>query len=427
MKLNKILCAGTAVILAGALGGCSMKFGTKSEPKPDAVVAEPTNGGDDSMKITYADFKKEYVYALNGAGIEDDTDESIAERCKTERNTIITYLINERIIMQKAGEMGLSSLTDEEMNAVEEEYNSRVEEQIEAFAEKAVSDAAGTESLVPADSETTSELTDEKKRELGIKGFDEFLASCDMTRDDLLTWQVSSAITQKLREEIGKSVDYSKAEEAFLGYEEKIRQLYNDDISQYEQGGFTAVWVPEGARMIKHILLGFDEDTQDEITANRQKGENAAADKLRGEKAEVLQNKVDEVQKKLDDGEDFQAIMLEYSSDSAGSSMYPDGYVVLPNGTSYMKEFQEAAFVPEKIGDRTVCVTDYGVHIMIYADDAKVGDEQKKSFTDYLYEQLKKTEFDKKMKEWNDEYAYKIDYKALRLDDPSDNSDGAGN
>lgn len=404
-----------------------MKFGTKSEPKPDAVVAEPTNG-DDSMKITYADFKKEYIYALNGAGIMDDTEESIAERCKTERNTIITYLINERIIMKKAGEMGLSSLTGEEMNAVEEEYNSRVEEQIEAFAEKAVSDAAGTESAaVSEDSGTTSELTDEKKRELGIKGFDEFLASCDMTRDDLLTWEVSSAITQKLREEIGKSVDYSKAEETFLGYEEKIKQLYNDDISQYEQGGFTAVWVPEGARMIKHILLGFDEDTQDEITANRQKGDDDAADKLRKEKAEELQNEVDEVQKKLDDGGDFQTIMLEYSSDSASSSMYPDGYVVIPNGTSYMKEFQEAAFVPEKIGDRTVCVTDYGVHIMIYADDAEVSDEQKKSFTDYLYEQLKSTEFDKKMREWNDEYAYKIDYKALRLDDPASGSDSSGN
>ncbi len=419
MKLNKILCAGTAVILAGALGGCSMKFGTKSEPKPDAVVAEPTNGGDDSMKITYADFKKEYVYALNGAGIEDDTEESLAERCKTERNTIITYLINERIIHKKAAEMGVFTLTDEEMNAVEESFNSELEEQIEEFAKEAVSDTA--------QSGATSELSDEEKHELGSQRLDEFLKSCDMTRDDLLTWQVSSAITQKLREEIGKSVGYSKAEEAFLGYEEKIKQLYNDDISQYEQGGFTAVWVPEGARMIKHILLGFDEDTQDEITANRQKGDDDAADKLRKEKAEELQNEVDEVQKKLDDGGDFQTIMLEYSSDSASSSMYPDGYVVIPNGTSYMKEFQEAAFVPEKIGDRTVCVTDYGVHIMIYADDAKVSDEQQKSFTDYLYEQLKSTEFDKKMKEWNDEYAYKIDYKALRLDDPESSTGSSDN
>ncbi len=411
MKLCKILCTGTAVILAGALGGCSMKFGTKSEPNPDAVIAEPTNGGDDSMKIVYEDFKKEYDYALNGAGVEDDTDESIADSCKTQRNTIITYLINERIIMKKASEMGLSTLTEEEMNAVEEEYNSNIEEQIEAFGKDA---DYGT-----ADSGT---ISDEERRERGNKEFDAYLADCGLTREDLLTWGVSSAITQKLRDEIGKNVDYSAAEEAFLGYEEQIKQVYNDDISQYQQSSFTSVWVPEGSRMIKHILLGFDEDTQDEITANRQKGDDEAADKLREEKAAELQDKVDEVQKKLDNGEDFQKIMLEYSNDSAASSVNPDGYLVIPNGTTYKKEFQEAAFVPKKIGDRTICVTDFGVHIMIYAADAKVSDEQKKSFTDYLYEQLKNTEFNKKMDEWNSEYDYKIDYKALRLDDPADSS-----
>lgn len=408
MKLSKILCAGTALILAGALGGCSMKFGTKSEPKPDAVVAEPANG-DDSMKIIYENFKKEYAYALKGAGIENDTEESVAESCKTRRSTIITYLINERIIMKKAAEMGIATLTGEEMNAVEAEYNSKVEENIQTFAESA---DYGT-----ADSAT---ITDEQKRERGSEEFDKYLADCGLVREDLLTWGVSSAITQKLKEEL---VEYSAAEEAFRGYVEHIKQLYNDDILQYEQGGFTSVWVPEGARMIKHILLGFDEYTQDEITANRQKGDNEAADKLREEKAEELRDKVDEVQKKLDDGEDFTKLMLEYSNDSASSSIYPDGYTVIPNGVYYKKEFQEAAFVPEKIGDRTVCVTDYGVHVMIYADDAKASDEQKKFFTDYFYDQLKETEFSKKMEEWSAEYDYKIDYKALRLDDPADGSD----
>ena len=310
--------------------------------------------------------------------------------------------------------MGIASLTDEEMNAVEEEYNSQIDEQIKSFGDMA---DYGTS--------TGEEISEEEKQERGEKDFDEFLASCDLVRDDLLTWQVNSAITQKLIAEIGKDVDYSAAEEAYLDYETKVEQLYNDDISQYEQSGFSAVWVPEGARMIKHILLAFDEETQDSITANRQKGDDEAADKLRAEKTAELQDKVDEVQKKLDDGEDFQTVMLEYSADAASSSVNPDGYVVVPNGTSYMKEFQEAAFVPEKIGDRTVCSTDYGVHIMIYAGDAKVSDEQKKSFIDYMYEQQKQTAFSEKMQEWLDEYDYKINYEALRLDDPEESSDSS--
>lgn len=410
MKLSKVLKVGAAAVLAIALGGCSMKFGTNAEPKADKVVAEPQNGGSDDMKIIYEEFKKEYAYALKGAGVEDDTEESIAEACKTQRQTIITYLINERIIMTKAAESGLAELSEEEMNAVEESYNQQVEEQIEAFGQEA---DFGTEN--------TTDITDEQRRAQGEKDFDAYLADCGLTRDDLLTWEVSAAITNKLKEEVAKDVEYSAAEESFNEYVEQIKQVYSEDVAQYEQSSLSSVWVPEGARMIKHILLGFDEDTQDEITASRQKGDDAAADKLREEKAAALKDKVEEVQKKLDNGEDFKTLILEYSNDAAASSTYPDGYLVVPNGSRYMKEFQEAAFVPEKIGDRTVCVTDYGVHIMIYAADAKVSDEAKKSFTDYIFDQLKNTEFNKQMNEWADEYNFKIDYDALRLDDPANN------
>lgn len=410
MKLSKILSAGTAAVLAIALSGCSMKFGTNTEPKDDLVVAEPQNGGDDDMKIAYKDFKKEYNYSLKRSGIEDDREESIAETCKTERQSIITYLINERIIMKKAAERGISELSEEEMNAVEKSYNAQIEEQIAAFAEDA--DFGTAES---------TDITDEKRREQGEKDFDAFLEDCGLTRDDLLSWEVSSAITQKLIDDVTKDLEYSDAEEAFGNYEEQVKQLYSDDIAQYEQS-FTSVWLPEGARMVKHILIGFDSDTITEITEARKGDDNAAADKLRKEKAAELQDKVDEVQKKLDDGADFQALITEYSADAESSSANPDGYIMIPNGTRYVDEFQKAAFELEKIGDRKVCVSDYGVHIVLYAADAKVSDEQKKSFTDYLYDQLKNNAFGKQINEWKTEYNYKIAYEALRLDDPAESS-----
>ena len=190
-------------------------------------------------------------------------------------------------------------------------------------------------------------------------------------------------MTDKLIKEIGKSVDYSEAEKNYTEYQKQIETLYKESVLQYEQNGFSSVWVPEGSRMIE------------------------------------------EVQKKLDAGEDFNTLLMTYSSDAASSSANPDGYLVVPNGQTYMKEFQAAAFVPEKIGDRTVCVTDYGVHIMIYAGDAKVSEEDKKSFTDYLYDQLVNAAFSKKMDEWRAEYNYKIDYAALRLDEPAESSDSS--
>lgn len=412
MKFSKIFRAGTAVLMAGALCGCSIKFGTENEPKPDAVVAYATTGDDaDKLKITYADFKKEYYFYLKGSNIEDDTADSVAKICKEQRETIINYLINERIITLKAKEMGISELTSEEMDKVESEYNSQINEQVSYYGE-----------IADYGEESTESVSDEEKNSRGNEDFDAYLAECGLTREDLLIWATSSAIAEKMLIELGKDLDRADAEKTFDEYVEKVKTLYEENTSQYEQGGFTSVWLPEGSRLIKHILLGFDETVTDEIMLKRKNGDDTAADKLREEKAAELQSKVDEVQKKLDDGEEFKKIMLEYSSDAAGSSMYPDGYTVIPKGTRYMAEFQEAAFVPEKKGDRTVCVTDYGVHIMIYADDAKVSDEVRTGYIDEIFEQQMQVRFTEKMDEWKAEYNFKIDYAALRLDDPAESS-----
>lgn len=414
MKISRFFRAGAAILMSAALCGCSVKLGVNTEPKPDAVVAHATTGDNsDTMKITYADFKKEYAYFLKGSGIEDDTANSYSEKCKEQRETIINYLVNECIISRKAKDMGLSELTPEEMSKVEEEYNSQIDEQVSYYGENA-----------DYGEESKDSVSAEEKKRRGNEEFDAFLKECGLTRDDLLVWATSSAVINKVIEEVCKDLDRSEAEKTFEEYVGEVKKLYEENTSQYERGELTSIWVPEGSRLIKHILLGFDESVSTEISLDRQKGDDAAANKLRDEKAAELQPKVDEVQKKLDDGEDFKDLMLKYSNDAAGSSMYPDGYVVIPKGTSYMKEFQEAAFVPEKIGDRTVCVTDYGVHIMIYAGDAKVSEDAKKEYIDAIFTQQKNVKFTEQMNVWRAEYNFEIDYEALRLDKPEENSSG---
>ena len=48
----------------------------------------------------------------------------------------------------------------------------------------------------------------------------------------------------------------------------------------------------------------------------------------------------------LDNGADFDELIAEYSADAAGSEMYPEGYTVIPNSVSHVKEFVEAAKFP---------------------------------------------------------------------------------
>ena len=426
-KLKRAIKAGAAILLAGVLSGCSVKFGTRktpevNEPALDTVVAHPTNDERlEEMNITYEMFRKEYKYFLVNLGIEDDTDETIASYCTTQRESIIAYLINEQIILRKAREMGLYDLTEEEQREVDEDFNQKIAEQIKYYGDQA--EFAADESGDDTGKSEGPVMTDEEKEALGSQKLDEMLEKCGMTRDDLHWWAQSSKITEKLQNALGDTVPYSKAEEEFKNVQEHAKELYNTDKVSYSMGGYDQIWLPEGSRLIKHILIGFDDDTQSAIKTLRSDGSDEEADKKRAEEAEKLKEKQEEIEKKLDDGEDFDALIKEYSADAAGSASSPDGYTVIPNGETYMAEFQEAAFVPEKIGDRTTCVTDYGVHIMVYAGDAKIGDEAIKEFTDYLHAQLKSKEFSDKMSEWSAEYGFEIDYETLRLKAPEESSD----
>ena len=409
MKLSRILYIAAAFSAACAvlLSGCSVKVGTNRKISDDAVVAQPAaqDAAGDDMKIKYADFLKEYKYYLKGQSINDDTEESVASKCETQHENIINYLVNERIILAKAKEMGLYDLTDEEMTAVEQEFDDLVEEQIEYFGSTADSAEDGS-----GDKET-----------LGGELFDEYLADCGLDRDDLLMWQVSSKITEKVKEDITKDVttEYSEAQDKFDSYVESIKQLYADDPSEYETGSYSAFWVPEGARRIKHILLGFSDTLTDEIKACRRNDDDAGADRLRAQQAEDMAVQIDEVMSQINDGADFDQLIKTYSADLDGSNANPDGYLLIPDGTSFMAEFQKAAFELENIGDITTCVTDYGVHIMLYAADAAVTDEEEKSYVDYIYDTLsegkKENAFSEALDSWKSEYDYQIDYDALKI------------
>lgn len=412
MKIKKIACAAAAVLTALTIGGCSVKVGTNAAVKDDRIVAESTAENTDKIEITYLDFKKEYLYFLKGQGITDDSEESVAARCKSQRETIINYLINERVILEKAEELGLDKLTDEEMDEVEEEYDRMVLRQIAYFA-----------GLTNVDPEV-SPLTDEQT-ETGNKGFDEYLASCGLTRDDLLVWQVSAAVTDKLREDTVKDVsaDRSEAEDTFNSYVESIKALYESNQLEYESGVYSAYWVPDGSRRIKHILLGFEDTFTDELGQMRDSGDDEGADRLRGEKAAEFSETAEKIINMLDNGADFDELIEEYSADKAGSEANPDGYLLVPDSQLYMEEFTEMGLSLEKIGDYDTALTDYGVHIVLYADDARVTEESIQGYKDYIYELLdsdvKSTHFNNTLKEWREAYKFEIDYNALKIDEPA--------
>lgn len=414
MKFGKILRPVAAVLSAAVIGitstGCSVEFGTNPKIKDSAIVAKPTlETADKSMNVTYEEFNKQYTYILKLYEIEDDTAADIAEACAEQRELIANNLATNKIILQKAKEYGVAELTEEEKAEAKKSFETQIEQQVEYYS-----------TLADYSDLTEDQITDEIKKQRGNEEFDKFLAECGMTRDDLLLWSEEYIISTKVLDEAVKHITIDDAKAECDKMIAKVKEMYETDIASYEQGGYSELWVPDGSRLIKHVLLGFDETLQMELAIYRNSGDDEKADALRKQTADGMAEKIAEVQQKLDEMNEgkitFNEILLNYSADAAGSSMYPDGYIVVPNGVSYMKEFQEAAFVPEKIGDRTVCVTDYGVHIMIYAGDAKVSQETIDGFTETAYGEMRNEAFQTTLEQWKAEYNYQLDRELLRLD-----------
>lgn len=415
VKFGKIFMSAAALLLAAGICGCSIKVGTNPKVDPNKVVVRPTVGENiDDMSITYEEFEREYLFYLKSARIEDDSAASVADTCKQRRESIINSLIAERIILKKAREMNVDTITEDEQKQLDEEFEEVYEQRLKYLGENASLYGYESESS-DGSSETPSE---EEIIRIGKELFDKFLEDSKMSLDILKEQNKTTLIAQKLMAELNKEVSRSEAEEAVNKSIENAKELYESDTASYERSNYVKIYIPEGARMIKHILLGFSNEDMLQINTLRADGKDDEADAYRAQKAAELADKTAEVENKLDDGEDFMKLVSEYSADKDGTSAYPDGYLVVPNGKTYMTEFQETAFEINEIGERKNCVTDYGVHIMIYASDAKVDSDDVATVIDSVLAQFQQSHFSQRISDWKDEYKFQIEYDLLKIDDP---------
>lgn len=405
--------------------GCSVKFNTV--PQEGDIVAKPRSNGSEDLEVTYGEFQQQYQYFLMQYGIEDDTVSDYADACTEQRELIINSLILNKIYLKKAKEMNIPELTEEERADVRETLESQFEQQAVYLGKKALGISTDTSSDDTSGSSDTSDAnsghSDEEILAVGNEELDKSLEKCGISRDTLVQWGEEYITLTKVIDELVKDITREDAEKRAAEEIAELEELYNSENKDYYfQNEYDKYWVPEGSRRIKHVLLGFDEETRTRIQAFRKDGKDDEADALREEKAAEFGEKVEQVEKLLDDNVDFNTILLNYSADAAGSSMYPDGYLVVPDDTRYVDEFTKAAFEIEKPGERTVCTSDHGVHIMIYASDAKPDEEAVKEFTNNVLSGMYQEEAEKRTDEWQKEYDYEIDREKLRLETQTSSS-----
>lgn len=156
--------------------------------------------------------------------------------------------------------------------------------------------------------------------------------------------------------------------------EEAFRKYYEDNKKSLDSE----------YKKAKHILI---------LTRDTAKGQDYPEDKLASQK-----ELADKLLERIEAGEDFDALMTEYSEDP-GLGTNPDGYVFGPG--EMVAEFEQAV-ESAAVGEVTMCKSVYGYHIikrmpLEYSDIA-----------DKVEEAAQKERLAAKLKEWEKEYGITV-------------------
>ncbi|MCM1335166.1 MAG: peptidylprolyl isomerase [Bacteroides sp.] len=428
-KIQALFLAATMIL---SLTACNSKSAGTVDPAGDAddspvsgslgewdkidrdLVVAYVDGAEDpeAFNITFGEFYSEYLYYLLSYGIDDDTSATYKSTCDSFREDIISYLQFERIFLKVAEEMGvgLSSLTAEELNEIEES----AEQAHENFRYKYYSAAV-------------EELGDDASAE-AIANREEELLTADLSRAELttdifLTWEKNAFVQEKLLTKLTENIEITETQvdEMFDEYVQMAKDALTEDPLSYEANStYTWIYIPEGTRLADQILLIFDDETMDAISEARTAGNDEEADRIRDEAYESgLKERAEELITRLNNGEDFNTLQAEYNDDSGD-----DPYAVIVGAQRYVPEFTEAVFSIEEIGGISEpSVSDYGVHIIRYEGDAFVSDEDiveiKQSMKEFLISQETTAVQERAYEEWLARFPYMVEYETLRLDDPN--------
>lgn len=410
--MKKIISILTAAALLLGITGCSSETLQSGNLVAWSKADVPEK---ERLNILYEEFEKEYLFTLDYNNI-DAKDNTLEEFRKQYRESVINNLVTEKILLYVAWENGIdaSTLTSEQLSTVEKTVQAGLESWYDSFKSQ-------------AQSELGSNATEQEIRTRSIELFREYLKGFNLTEDDFYTWETNIQIKQLLYDKLLGDIDVTQEEiEAmYQNILKEAKDAYESSPAYYEQyDEYQYFFIPEDSRLIKHILFMLDPEDINQIESLREVGNDKKADALLEEKLAEIKPKAEEVLKKLQDGADFDTLMKEHSQDP-GLEAYPDGYLIVPNSTRWVESFYKTSISLEKVGDISGLVnSDYGYHIIQYAADRTLTDEDKKEGMEMAksiaLNQKRSEETSKLMNSWDERFKMEVDYEKLDLKKPEE-------
>ena len=446
-KFTRLICV--LAVLALTLSGCALiKVDTVKDTQDkidalntsyDTVIAE-YKGGNVTIKDVTAAYQSNYTNTLYYYYYYYGTTDIPESMTEGMRSDVLENAVQTAVCVEHAADMGIT-LTDEEKEeckkAAEDTYN-------EYYASYRTNYSEG---------ETAEEKDITTRYQLLIDGIDKdiiYRQNCDN--------KILTKLTEKLENDV-EPVTEDEIKAAYNAKTEEDKALYGDDLSAAESAvlnGTDVYWYPEGFRAVKHILIVpgdealtaykdakaarktisdeiaslysehdalLDDDTDSERTPEdvmnditEAQTRLTAADQTVADCAKACvadaQETVDAVYARIEAGEDFSDLVLEYDADTdkgmiEGASART-GYLICAGSTSYVDEFTEGAMALENVGDVTEpVVSEFGIHIIKYMNDIPEGpvsfDSVREALAADLLSEKKDTYYNETVKAWVDE------------------------
>lgn len=312
-------------------------------------------------RVTRAELNKYIRTTLLAQGVTEDdiTDMDLLE------DNLLVSLANEEVFYQMLENLGVAQMTQDEIDALEIDSRTLLDEYVEANIETVV--LGLPEGYSDADLEKA-------KKEFEINALNGI--GCESFKD-FVDIRVKETIITNAYDELISAEDVTPTEEEVKAEYDAILaaqvETYSADPSIYllEAGNVDLpLYVPEGIRLVRHVLILTSEESQNEIYALEMEGKIEEATAAHEAALAEIKPQMDEVLSLLDSGEmTFTEAIDKYNQDE-GMIYFPDGYEVCEGFDQYVPEFTEAALALEKAGDYSGLVsTTYGYHIIEYYKD----------------------------------------------------------
>ena len=360
------------------------------------IVAEYGEGGIIWREDAMAEYEAA-ASAYSQYGLSIDT---YADAVKQD---ILTSLVQQAVLKDKAAELGLDQLDDEARANLEAEAAENYETYIENYKSYFAAEDA----------------SDEDARAQTIAAMEQY----GLTQDVLVQQMLDSYVDEQLHSYVTADVAATD-EDIQAKYDELVaygEEHYTDDraYNTARNGGEIVAWNPEGYRAVKHVLIKFDdeqsqqysslqstlsslndelealdnpqEETADE-TADETDAEDAEAETPRtreeiqadigriGTELEALYSQLlpraQQVIDEFEGGADFESLIEKYNEDP-GMQNEPtasQGYAVAAESTTWDPAFTEGAMSIEAVGGISGPINGQnGVHIIYYLSDITPG------------------------------------------------------